>query len=128
MVVPTVSLPKRSFLSEMGREKLRDRISELRADEARSYRRSRYWLTGLASLPTLPCNEAKMPLAAKGFKSARHGANATRWPLVAFATGAMSGIDVLDIDPHGRDWFDQNFDAIPQTRAHATQRGLLLLF
>ena len=48
MVVPTVSLPKLSFLSEMGREKLRDRISELRADEARNYRRSRYWLTGLA--------------------------------------------------------------------------------
>src|SRR5437764_8382068 len=82
----------------------------------------------LANLPTFPGNKAKVPLAAKGFKSARHGANATLWPLVAFATGAMSGIDVLDIDPHGRDWFDQNFDAIPQTRAHATQRGLHLLF
>src|SRR5262249_6403404 len=50
------------------------------------------------------------------------------WPLVGFATGATSNIDVLDIDPNGRKWFDLNFDALPTTRAHSTQRGLHLLF
>jgi hypothetical protein len=47
--------------------------------------------------------------------------------LVGFATGEASGIDILDIDT-GVDWYSANFDALPQTRAHQTQRGLHLLF
>jgi hypothetical protein len=81
----------------------------------------------IEQLPIFPCNDAKVPMVARGFKSARRGAKARGWPLIGFATGAASGIDVLDIDT-GVDWYDQNFDAIPQTRAHQTQRGLHLLF
>lgn len=80
------------------------------------------------ALPIFPCNEAKEPLVARGFKSARLNVKHDGWPLIAFPTGEASGIDVLDVDPRGRDWFDANFDAIPTTRAHQTQRGLHLLF
>ena len=79
-------------------------------------------------LPIFPCNLAKEPLSVRGFKSARRGAKWKHWPLVGFPTGAASGIDVVDIDPTGVKWFDANFDALPQTRAHETQRGFHLLF
>jgi Bifunctional DNA primase/polymerase, N-terminal/Primase C terminal 2 (PriCT-2) len=79
-------------------------------------------------LPIFPCNAAKEPLAAHGFKSARLNVKHAAWPLIGFPTGAASGIDVLDIDPTGVSWFDRNFDALPQTLAHQTQRGLHLLF
>jgi hypothetical protein len=82
----------------------------------------------LAQLPIFRCNLDKEPLSAHGFKSARRGAQWKHWPLVGFRTGEASGIDVLDIDPTGRKWLDVNFDALPQTRAHETQRGLHLLF
>ena len=82
----------------------------------------------LAQLPIFPCNLAKEPLSVHGFKSARRGAKWKHWPLVGFPTGAASGIDVFDIDPTGVKWFDANFDALPSTRAHETQRGLHLLF
>jgi hypothetical protein len=82
----------------------------------------------IGQLPIFPCNIDKSPLIVHGFKSAQRGAKWKGWPLVGFRTGAASGIDVLDIDPDGRKWFDQNIDAIPQTRAHETQRGLHLLF
>src|SRR5262249_11936077 len=83
----------------------------------------------LAALPIFPCNLAKEPLTAHGFKDAKRGARGWKgWPLVGFPTGARSGFDVLDIDPRGRKWFDANFDALPTTLAHSTQRGLHLLF
>ena len=82
----------------------------------------------LAALPIFPCNLAKEPLTAHGFKDAKRGAKWKAWPLVGFPTGAKSGFDVLDIDPSGREWFDANYDALPTTRVHETQRGLHLLF
>jgi hypothetical protein len=82
----------------------------------------------LSALPIFPCNLAKEPLTAHGFKDARRGANTRGWPLVGFPTGAVSGIDVLDLDPTGDDWYGQKLWALPQTRAHQTQRGLHLLF
>ena len=82
----------------------------------------------LAVLPIFPCNPDKEPLTAHGFKDAKPWRGWKGWPLVGFPTGAKSGFDVLDIDPSGRNWFDQNFDALPATLAHSTQRGLHLLF
>jgi hypothetical protein len=82
----------------------------------------------LEGLPTFPCNDAKEPLTAHNFKDARLSADHSSWPLVGFPTGGASGIDVLDIDPDGLSWFDANFDALPQTRAHQTRRSLHLLF
>jgi hypothetical protein len=80
------------------------------------------------ALPIFPCNLAKEPLTAHGFKDAKPRRGWKGWPLVGFPTGAKSGFDVLDIDPSGRKWFDANYDALPTTRAHETQRGLHLLF
>jgi hypothetical protein len=82
----------------------------------------------IGQLPIFPCNVDKSPLIVHGYKSAQRNAKSNGWPLVGFATGKTSGIDILDIDPDGRDWFVANFDALPQTRAHQTQRGLHLLF
>jgi hypothetical protein len=48
--------------------------------------------------------------------------------LVGAPTGARNGWDVLDVDPAGVGWYDQNFDALPLTRAHETPRGVHLLF
>src|SRR5215469_7964191 len=62
----------------------------------------------IEQLPIFPCDLAKHPLTAHGFKDARRGADWKGWPLVGFPTGAVSGIDVLDIDPRGRDWYDAN--------------------
>jgi len=55
--------------------------------------------------PIFPCNQAKEPLVAGGFKAATTDWNiiepwTRRWPdaLVALATGARSGVAVLDVD------------------------------
>jgi hypothetical protein len=84
----------------------------------------------LSSLPVFACNAAKEPTTPHGFKDARRTRSslANSWPLVAFATGERSGYDVLDVDPTGLDWHHANYDALPATRAHQTQRGLHLLF
>jgi hypothetical protein len=80
----------------------------------------------LSSLASVPCSADKVPLVQHGFKNARRA----NWqsPLVGVPTGQVNGIDVLDIDPEGRSWFDQNFASLPKTQAHETQRGLHLLF
>jgi Bifunctional DNA primase/polymerase, N-terminal len=45
--------------------------------------------------------------------------------LVAVATGAISGIDIVDIDPrHGGDrWYFEHIDRLGKTRAHETRGG-----
>jgi hypothetical protein len=45
--------------------------------------------------------------------------------LIGIPAGAVTGIAVLDIDPHngGADWYAENRDRLPLTRAHRTQRG-----
>ncbi len=45
--------------------------------------------------------------------------------LIAIATGAISGIDILDIDPrHGGDrWFFEHRDQLLKTRVHETRSG-----
>jgi hypothetical protein len=83
----------------------------------------------LRSAATFPCNENKKPITVHGFKDAVRGVEWRRAPLVGFPTGAVNGVDVLDIDGDaGRKWYDRNFDAIPATRAHSTRRGMHLLF
>jgi len=83
-------------------------------------------------LPVFPCREDKRPACKHGFKQATrdpdgivalwHGADA---PLIGVPTGAVSGFDVLDIDPrHGGDeWLALSADALPITRHHFTRSG-----
>jgi Bifunctional DNA primase/polymerase, N-terminal/Primase C terminal 2 (PriCT-2) len=83
----------------------------------------------LRSAATFPCNLDKSPIPRRGFKDAIRGVDWRRAPLVGFPTGAVNGIDALDVDGDaGREWYDTNFDAIPVTRAHSTRRGMHLLF
>ena len=78
---------------------------------------------------TFPCGEDKKPRTANGFLDAVQGVWWPRAELVGVPTGERNGFDVLDIDGEaGRKWYDLNYDAIPQTRAHSTQRGMHLLF
>jgi len=46
---------------------------------------------------------------------------------VGVATGAVSGIDVIDIDPDGLPWLEANRARLPLTREHQTSRGVHLL-
>jgi Bifunctional DNA primase/polymerase, N-terminal len=81
----------------------------------------------IETLLRFPCAEDKTPLRNKWQERAARE-HSPRWALVGVVTGERNGFDVLDVDPEGRSWYDQNFDAIPETRAHQTQRGVHLLF
>jgi hypothetical protein len=84
----------------------------------------------LATLPRFPCGHHKRPLTGRGFLDAKFGVDDRGFPLVGIPTGAVSGLDVVDIDPpNGIDWYKREFDALPMTRAHETRSGgLHLLF
>ena len=78
----------------------------------------------------------KVPTAPHGFKDAATKPDILRttWrdhpgPLVGIATGAISGINVLDIDqrPEARAWWAQHRDRLPVTRTHRTRSGGLHL-
>jgi hypothetical protein len=79
------------------------------------------------------CKSDKSPTCPGGFHSASDDPGTLfelYWlypgPLVATATGAASGVDVLDIDiKHlaARDWLHRNTSRLPATRTHATRGG-----
>jgi len=86
-----------------------------------------------------PCLENKCPATPHGFKDAVSSPDeaATLWqrypgPLIGVATGAVSGIDVLDLDLHkeGADeWHSAHCTYLPRTRTHGTRSGgLHMLF
>jgi hypothetical protein len=84
-----------------------------------------------------PCSADKRPATPHGFKEASRdrGVLGELWrrypgPLVGVATGAASGIDVLDLDrkhPEARVWWTENRSRLPQTRCHRTRSGGLHL-
>lgn len=85
-----------------------------------------------SGIPVFPCLASKAPACPTGFKAASDDPETVRklWrnhpgPLVGVATGAVSGIDVLDIDPRheGDLWLGANKQRLPQTRTHATRSG-----
>lgn len=86
-----------------------------------------------------PCWPDKRPATPRGFHDAVSDPMALRtlWrqypaPLVGVATGAVSRVDVLDLDrkhPEAAEWWSRNRDKLPETRAHRTRSGgLHLLF
>lgn len=88
-------------------------------------------------LAVFPCHASKVPATPRGFRDAiRDPAGvANLWrhypgPLVGVATGAISGIAVLDIDRQhdGAAWFAANREKLPATRTHRTRSGGLHLF
>ena len=103
-------------------------------------------ITGLArglllpghGLRCFPCGIAKKPATPRGFKDGTCDPDALRelWkkhprPLVGVPTGAISGLDVLDIDTRhgGESWLAEHKHRLPSTRIHRTRSGdLHLLF
>jgi hypothetical protein len=82
------------------------------------------------ALHIFPCRADKRPCTPHGHLDAVSDAEsiAALWarypsaPLVGVPTGAIGGIDVLDIDPNGEGWFQAHRDQLPQTRTHKTGR------
>lgn len=56
-------------------------------------------------------------------KAIRHLWRTRPGELIGVPTGAMSGVDVLDIDPRhgGRHWLAEHADRLPATRTHRTR-------
>jgi hypothetical protein len=93
-----------------------------------------------SGIPCFPCKENKTPATIRGFYAATTDAAEIKrlWkqfpgPLIGVPTGAVSGIDVLDIDSSKHNeavcWWMSNRLLIPPTRAHRTRSGgLHLLF
>lgn len=88
--------------------------------------------------PSFPCNLKKRPTCKGGFHRAVPPSLVLMalWDerpgeLIGIPAGAVTGITVLDVDPHngGADWYAENRGRLPLTRAHRTQSGgLHLLF
>lgn len=95
------------------------------------------WETAAAlALPVFPCLSNKKPACKHGFKDATTDARQIRdlflansaATLIGVPTGAMSGLDVLDLDStkhpvEVREWVHTNKPLLPATRAHRTQSG-----
>lgn len=83
--------------------------------------------------PLFFCNNRKRPTCPNGFHDAAGtpGGISALWrehpgPLVALATGAMSGISVLDIDakhPEALAWLEQHRPVLPPTLCVTTRSG-----
>src|SRR5437763_1799333 len=83
------------------------------------------------------CHQDKNPATLHGFKDATADPELIaklwrRWPgpLIGVATGAASGISVLDVDIKGdeaRGWWRQNEQRLPLTRTYRTRGGGLHL-
>ena len=83
--------------------------------------------------PLLFCNDRKRPTCPHGFHDAAGtpGGITALWhahpgPLIALATGAMSGISVLDIDakhPEALEWLEQHRAMLPPTLTVTTRSG-----
>jgi hypothetical protein len=92
----------------------------------------------LEGLPVFPCASTKKPTAPHGFHNATIDIPSVieLWrlhpgELIGVATGAMSGLDVVDLDfDHfeARLWLHLNQRRLPLTRTHTTGRGGLHLF
>lgn len=91
----------------------------------------------LSNLPRFPCASDKRPLIQDWPNRATFDPlndygppwiNEHLWPLTGVLTGSRSGIAVLDIDPAGIGWLQDNRDRLGETRIHWTPRGRHLLY
>jgi Bifunctional DNA primase/polymerase, N-terminal len=81
-------------------------------------------------LAVLPCWPDKRPACRHGCHDATTDPERIRrwwWVdrLIGVATGARSGLAVLDVDPRhdGLDWLEAHADKLPETRVHETRGG-----
>jgi hypothetical protein len=64
----------------------------------------------LASVPRFACGLDKRPLTPQGFYNGKAGIDDSVFPLVGVPTGAVSGLDVVDVDLDGLCWLDAGID------------------
>jgi hypothetical protein len=86
-----------------------------------------------SGLPCFPCYANKKPATPRGFKDAANdeGVAHELWklspeaPPIGVATGEVSGLDVLEIDPRhgGNFWFTEFEPRLPRTHVHRTRTG-----
>jgi Bifunctional DNA primase/polymerase, N-terminal len=85
-----------------------------------------------AGFPVFPCGPDKKPWCKHGFYAASTNPEAldVLWrgkenAYVGMPCGAVSGIDILDIDPKhgGMAWWNAHRSSIPETRIHSTRSG-----
>ena len=91
-------------------------------------------------IPVFPVHANKTPACMQGFKAASTERNRVMslfvscdGPLIGVPTGAISGIDVFDIDsprhPQAADWYEQHKHLMPITLTHQSiSGGLHLIF
>jgi hypothetical protein len=85
-------------------------------------------VAGLGDLAVFPCSSLKKPLVKAWHKAAQRIEPPEDWELCGVPTGPLNGIDAIDVDPDGINWFQRNPAELPQTRIHKTPRGFHLLF
>ncbi|MDA8348208.1 MAG: bifunctional DNA primase/polymerase, partial [Pseudomonadota bacterium] len=80
-------------------------------------------------LPVFPCRPDKRPYTEHGFKDATTNLDMieewwNRWPeaLIGVPTGKASGLVVLDVDPDGLGWYQEQADKLSAGRIHRTRR------
>jgi hypothetical protein len=81
---------------------------------------------GLVGMKVFRCGADKRPQTRRGFKDAMLWRRTpSDWPRAGVPTGAINGIDVLDVDTKNgaTDWWWQHFEAMPRTRMQVTESG-----
>jgi hypothetical protein len=81
---------------------------------------------GLEGMKVFRCGADKRPQNRDGHKGAFPCRRVpSDWKPVGVPTGAVNGIDVLDVDTKNgaTDWWWQHFAAMPKTRMQVTESG-----
>ena len=87
-----------------------------------------------AGISVFPCKENKAPATRRGFKDAScdpeviKGWFAKPGRLIGVPTGKTNDLFVVDVDPNGLGWFEENQEDLDPKCVHSTRRGKHLLY
>ena len=87
-----------------------------------------------AGVSVFPCKENKAPATRRGFKDASCDPEVIKaWfskpgLLIGVPTGKTNDLFVVDVDPNGLGWLEENQEDLDPKRVHSTKRGKHLLY
>ena len=87
-----------------------------------------------AGISVFPCKENKAPATRRGFKDAScdpeviKGWFAKPGRLIGIPTGKTNDLFVVDVDPNGLEWLNENQAELDSKCVHSTRRGKHLLY